>query len=161
MVVDELLDYLRTRNDQELVLDLNFLREVGEVCDDFKFRFIAGLQEALFDNPRFQFVAESVRRVRARFAQLRIVREDVAFVVSERLLKKTPEQQARIREHLQKFTPLYDSMAERLDEFVRLFPIHPSYLEQFEQITVAEKREVLKTLSAEMRNLLKKDVPSR
>ena len=29
MVVDELLDYLRTRNDQELVLDLNFLREVG------------------------------------------------------------------------------------------------------------------------------------
>jgi len=43
MVVDELLDYLRTRNDQALVLDLNFLREVGEVCDDLKFRFIAGL----------------------------------------------------------------------------------------------------------------------
>jgi len=160
MVVDELLDYLRTRNDQALVLDLNFLREVGEVCDDLKFRFIAGLQEALFDNPRFQFVADSVRRVKARFAQLRIVREDVAFVVSERLLKKTPEQQARIREHLEKFTPLYDSMAERMDEFVRLFPIHPAYLEQFEQITVAEKREVLKTLSAEMRQLLEQDVPT-
>jgi predicted ATPase len=27
LVVDELLDYLRTRKDQELVLDLNFLRE--------------------------------------------------------------------------------------------------------------------------------------
>ncbi len=160
MVVDELLDYLRSRNDQDLVLDLNFLREVGEVCDDLKFRFIAGLQEALFDNPRFQFVAESVRRVKARFEQLRIVREDVAFVVSERLLKKDAKQQARIREHLEQFTPLYDSMAERLDEFVRLFPIHPAYLEQFEQITVAEKREVLKTLSAEMRQLLKQDVPT-
>jgi len=160
MVVDELLDYLRSRHDQQLVLDLNFLREIGEVCDDLRFRFVAGLQEALFDNPRFQFVADSVRRVRARFEQLRIVREDVAFVVSERLLKKTPEQQALIRDHLERFTPLYDTMAERIEEFVRLFPIHPAYLEQFERITVAEKREVLKTLSAEMRQLLNREVPT-
>jgi hypothetical protein len=38
-------------------------------------------------------------------------------------------------------------MAERLEEFVRLFPVHPTYLEVFEAISVAEKREVLKTLS--------------
>src|SRR6266496_3713779 len=31
LFVDELLDYLRSRKDQELILDLNFLREVGEV----------------------------------------------------------------------------------------------------------------------------------
>ena len=41
LVVDELLDFLRSRNDQELVQDLNFLREVGEVCKDLRFRFIA------------------------------------------------------------------------------------------------------------------------
>lgn len=159
MAVDELLDYLRSRDDQELVLDLNFLREIGEVCDDLRFRFMAGLQEALFDNPRFQFVADSVRRVKARFEQLRIVREDVAYVVAERLLKKNAEQQGRIRAHLEQFTPLYDTMAERLDDFVRLFPVHPAYLVQFERITVAEKREVLKTLSAEMRRLLDREVP--
>ena len=34
LVVDELLDYLRTRKDQELILDLNFLREIGEYCKD-------------------------------------------------------------------------------------------------------------------------------
>ncbi len=39
LVVDELLDYLRTRKDQELILDLNFLREIGEVCKDLRFRF--------------------------------------------------------------------------------------------------------------------------
>ncbi|HWP41536.1 MAG TPA: DUF6079 family protein, partial [Tepidisphaeraceae bacterium] len=33
MVVDELLDYLRTRKDQEMILDLSFLREIGEVCN--------------------------------------------------------------------------------------------------------------------------------
>ncbi len=36
LVVDELLDYLRTRRDQELILDLNFLREVGEACKDLR-----------------------------------------------------------------------------------------------------------------------------
>jgi nitrate reductase assembly molybdenum cofactor insertion protein NarJ len=122
LVVDELLDYLRSRRQHDLILDLGFLREIGEVCKLIRFRFMAGLQESLFDNPKFQFVAESLRRVKDRFEQLRIVRQDVAYVVSERLLTKTDEQKARIREHLQKFTTLYGGMAERLEEFVRLFP---------------------------------------
>jgi energy-coupling factor transporter ATP-binding protein EcfA2 len=159
LVVDELLDYLRSRNSQEVILDLGFLREIGEVCKLIRFRFIAGLQESLFDNPKFQFIAESLRRVRDRFEQARIVRQDVAYVVSERLLTKTDEQRAKIREHLQKFTPLYGGMAERLEEFVRLFPVHPTYLEIFEAISIAEKREILKTLSGEIKRRLNSDVP--
>ncbi len=50
-------------------------------------------------------------------------------------------------------------MNERLDEFVRLFPVHPAYLETFERVFVAEKREVLKTLSTAIRRLLEQDVP--
>jgi len=88
LVVDELLDYLRTRKDQELILDLNFLREIGEVCRLTRFRFMAGVQEAIFDSPRFQFVAETLRRVKDRFEQIRIVREDIAYVVAQRLLRK-------------------------------------------------------------------------
>ena len=160
LVVDELLDYLKTRKERDLILDLGFLREIGEVCKLIRFRFIAGLQESLFDNPKFQFVATSLMRVKDRFEQARIVRQDVAYVVSERLLRKTNEQKAKIREHLQKFTPLYGSMAEQLEEFVCLFPVHPRYLEVFEAISIAEKREVLKTLSSEMKRLLDKDVPS-
>ncbi len=160
LVVDELLDYLKSRKERDLILDLGFLREIGEVCKLIRFRFIAGLQESLFDNPKFQFVATSLMRVKDRFEQARIVRQDVAYVVSERLLRKTNEQKAKIREHLQKFTPLYGSMAEQLEEFVRLFPVHPRYLEVFEAISIAEKREVLKTLSSEMKRLLDKDVPS-
>jgi energy-coupling factor transporter ATP-binding protein EcfA2 len=159
LVVDELLDYLRSRKQHDLILDLGFLREIGEVCKLIRFRFIAGLQESLFDNPKFQFVAESLRRVKDRFEQVRIVRQDVAYVVSERLLTKSDAQRAKIREHLQKFTPLYGGMAERLEEFVRLFPVHPTYLEVFEAISIAEKREVLKTLSAEIKRCLNDDVP--
>jgi len=159
LVVDELLDYLRSRNHQDIILDLGFLREIGEACKLIRFRIIAGLQESLFDNPKFQFVADSLRRVKDRFEQVRIVRQDVAYVVTERLLIKNDEQKAKIREHLQHFTPLYGGMAERLEEFVRLFPVHPTYLEVFEAISVAEKREVLKTLSVEMRRILSNNVP--
>jgi hypothetical protein len=159
LVIDELLDYLRTRKDQELSLDLSFLREVGEVCKGTRFRFVSGVQESLFDNPRFQFVADTLRRVKDRFEQVRIAREDVAHVVSERLLRKSAEQQARIREHLSAFAPLYGNLNERLDDFVRLFPVHPAYLDTFERVYAAEKREVLKTLSASIRRLVDEDVP--
>ncbi len=160
LVVDELLDYLRTRKDQALVLDLNFLREIGEVCKDLRFRFIAGVQEAIFDSPRFSFVADSIRRVKDRFEQILIARKDVKFVVAERLLKKTVEQQAKIREYLTPFAKFYGHMNERMDEYVRLFPVHPDYIDTFERVTAVEKREVLKTLSLSMKKLLDKDVPT-
>ena len=159
LVVDELLDYLRTRKDQELILDLNFLREIGEVCKDLRFRFVAGVQEAIFDSPRFAFVADSIRRVKDRFEQILIARSDVKFVVAERLLKKTAEQQAKIRDHLMPFAKFYDGLSERMDEFVRLFPVHPDYIDTFERVTVVEKREVLRTLSMSMKGILGKDVP--
>lgn len=159
-VLDELLDFLRSRKQQEMMLDLGFLREVGEVCKDSGLRFVAGVQETLFDNPAFQFAAESLRRVQARFEQVRIAREDVAFVVSQRLLKKTPAQEGQIREHLTPFACLYSDMNERMEDYVRLFPVHPAYLETFEKVYVAEKREVLKTISKSMRSLLDQEVPA-
>ena len=139
LVVDELLDYLRTRKDQELILDLNFLREVGEVCKDLRFRFMAGVQEAIFDSPRFAFVADSIRRVQDRFEQIFIARNDVKFVVAERLLKKTAEQQAKVRDYLMPFAKYYGDLNERMDEFVRLFPVHPDYIDTFERVTIVEK----------------------
>ena len=159
LVVDELLDYLRSRRDQQLIQDLIFLREIGEVCKDLRFRFIAGVQEAIFDSPRFSFVADSIRRVQDRFEQVRIARRDVKFVVAERLLKKTAEQQTRIREYLMPFSKLYGRMNERMDEFVRLFPVHPDYVDAFERVAAVEKREVLKTLSLSMKRRLDLEVP--
>ena len=159
LVVDELLDYLRTRKDQDLVLDLNFLREIGEVCKELRFRFVAGVQEAIFDSPRFAFVADSIRRVKDRFEQVLIVRKDIKFVVAERLLSKTGEQQAIIREHLTRFSKFYGNMNERMDEFVHLFPVHPEYIDTFERVTALEKREVLRTLSLAMKTRLIRQLP--
>ena len=160
-VVDELLDFLRARTEkgEAIILDLNFLREVGEVCKDLRFRFMAGVQEAIFESHRFQHVADSIRRVNDRFEQVLIARNDVKFVVAERLLKKTAEQQAKIRDYLMPFAKYYGGLNEHMDEFVRLFPVHPDYIDTFERVIVVEKREVLKTLSIGMKGILGKDVP--
>ena len=158
-VVDELLDYLNSRSDQELILDLNFLRVIGEVCKDLRFRFIAGVQEAIFDSPRFSFVADSIRRVKDRFEQLLIARKDVKFVISQRLLKKTGEQQALIREYMIPFAKFYHRMNERMDEFVNLFPVHPDYIDIFEKVMSVEKRWALKSLSQAISGLIEKPVP--
>jgi Family of unknown function (DUF6079) len=159
-VLDELLDYLRSRRDAELILDLAFLREIGEISRSTRFRFIAGIQEALFDNPRFASASDAIRRVRDRFEQVRISREDVAYVVQERLLKKDAAQKAQIRQLLEPYTPAFEGMAERLEEFVLLYPVHPSYLRTFENVTLVEKRRVLTTLSHAMSELLDVEVPT-
>ena len=159
-VLDEMLEYLKGRRDAELIQDLIFLREVGEICRSTRFRFISGVQEAIFDNPRFAGVADTIRRVRDRFEQVRIAKEDVAFVVEQRLLKKDATQRAKITDHLQLFTPLYEGMAERMGEFVALFPVHPDYLRTFNDMRMIEKREVLRTIEREVAQLRDLEVPA-
>jgi hypothetical protein len=160
LVVDEFLEYLRSRNDHALVLDLSFLREIGEVTKHLRFRFMAGVQEAIFDSARFQHVSDSLRRVKDRFAQVLLARDDVSFVVAERLLKKTADQQQRIREYLTPFAKFFGPMNERMDQYVRLFPVHPEYIATFERLVFTEKRGALVTLRDQIQAILQTDVPN-
>lgn len=159
LVVDELLDFLRSRRDQPLILDLGFLREIGEVCKELRFRFLAGVQEAIFDSGRFAHVADSLGRVKDRFQQVKIATTDVKFVVAHRLLQKSPDQLARIRDYLSPFAKFYGNMTERMDDFAALFPIHPDYVETFERIPIVEKRGVLQIISFAIKELVAQDVP--
>lgn len=160
LVVDELLDYLRSRRDQPLILDLGFLREIGEVCKELRFRFMAGVQEAIFDSGRFAHVADAISRVKDRFQQVKIATTDVKFVVSHRLLHKTPAQLVAIREYLTPFAKYYGNMTERMDDYAGLFPIHPDYVETFERIPIVEKRGVLQIISHAIKELVAQPVPS-
>jgi hypothetical protein len=160
LVVDEFLEYLRSRKDLELVSDLAFLREIGEVSKHLRFRFVAGVQEAIFDSSRFQHVADSLRRVKDRFTQVLLARQDVSFVVAERLLKKSTDQQSKIRAYLTPFAKFYGSMNERMDEYVRLFPVHPDYIGTFERLIFTEKRGALVTLRDQIQAILSDEVPA-
>jgi len=158
IIVDEFLDFLGGKDDHAVRLDLGFLRELGEIVKESRLRVIFGIQEKLFDNPKFSFVSETINRVRDRFEQVVIRKEDTAYVVSERLLKKNDEQKAVVRDHLQKFCCLYSNMSERLDDYVNLYPIHPSYIDVFNNIHIIENRHILANISKTIGGILDKEI---
>ena len=97
--------------------------------------------------------------MRDRYAQMRISWEDVAYVVQQRLLRKTAVQRQQVRDHLVRFAPAFEDLTTHLDQFVDLFPVHPAYLKVFESLTLVERRRVLSSLSTEMRGLLHHEIP--
>ena len=159
LVIDEMLDYLKSRDSNSQILDLGFLRELGEFCRKSKFRLIIGLQQILFDNPSFSFAVETLKKVKDRFEQVPIIRDDIDYVIKHRLLNKTSSQKNMIRNHLEQFVKLYPDMFNRLEEYVELYPIHPSYTEILEDVTFIEKRHILKNISQEIKKLLDKEIP--
>ena len=99
LVVDEFLEYLQSRRDHELVQDLAILRQIGEVTKHLKFRFVAGVQEAIFDSVRFQHVADSMRRVNGRAVSQSVLRQ-----IGELLIDAHGQSEhlslLRVREHV-------------------------------------------------------------
>lgn len=160
IVIDEMLEYLKGRNPTTLNNDLMLLRQVGEACDGSRFKIMFGVQELLYRSPEFQFAAEMLNKVEDRFADIIITKDDVAYVVKERLLKKDPHQKQLIRDHLLKFAPLFDGINTNLNEYVDLFPVHPSYVSNFERIKHGKsQREILKVLSHRFQILMEQNLP--
>jgi len=83
----------------------------------------------------------------------------MAEPLADQVLRKIGEQQTRISEYLTPFAKFYSHMNKRMDQFVRLFPVHPDYIDVFEQIRAAEKHKALKTLSLAVKKLLDQEVP--
>ena len=51
-------------------------------------------------------------------------------------------------------------MHARTRDYVELFPVHPTYFENFEKIKIGKsQREILKTLSNQFSEILEKEVP--
>lgn len=161
VVIDEMLEYLKGRNPTSLNNDLMLLRQLGEACDNSRFKLMFGVQELLYRSPEFQFQADMLNKIEDRFSDLTITRDDVSFVVKERLLKKDLHQKSKIREHLLKFAHLFEGINTNLNEFIDLFPVHPNYVSYFEKIKHGKsQREILKVLSVKFEAILENEVPT-
>lgn len=161
IVIDEMLSYLKGRaTDDRLNRDLAVLQALGQMSDHSKFRMVFGVQELIYNTPQFQFAADMLGRVNDRYRQITITKQDVQFVVQQRLLRKDEQQKNIIRKHLGKFTEYFTDMHANLEEYVNLFPVNPSFFENFQQIKIGKsQREVLKTLSTKFEKMKNEDVP--
>lgn len=162
LVIDEMLSYLKGRSEpSKLNRDLAVLQALGQMSDRTHFRMVFGVQEMIYRSPEFQFARDMLSRVAERYLDLTIQKEDVQFIVQQRLLQKNEHQKVQIRQHLSKFTAMFPHMNNNLDSYVNLFPVHPSYFENFSLIRIGKsQREVLKTLSTKFASIKEDEVPT-
>ena len=162
IVIDEMLEYLKGRaSDDRLNRDLSVLRALGEFSDRTKFRMVFGVQEQIYNVAQFQFAAKMLNHANDRYRQISITKQDVQFVVQQRLLHKDDSQKNIIRQHLSRFTGFFTDMHAHLEDYVNLFPVNPSFFENFQQIKIGKsQREVMKTLTRKFKALLEEEVPS-
>lgn len=162
IVIDEMLAYLKGRSTPDkLNQDLQVLQALGQACDSSKFKFIFGVQEMIYHSSEFQFAAEMLQKVNDRYKDIMITKEDVAFIVKNRLLRKDEHQKQKIKDHLDPFLSFFTDMNGRTMEYIELFPVHPTYFENFEKIRIGKsQREILKTLSNQFSEILELEVPN-
>lgn len=162
IVIDEMLEYLKSRgSDDRLNGDLSVLRSLGEFSDRTKFRMVFGVQEQIYNVPQFQFAAKMLNHANDRYRQISITKQDVQFVVQQRLLHKDESQKNIIRQHLNRFTEFFTDLHAHLEDYVNLFPVNPSFFENFQQIKVGKnQREVMKTLTRKFKTMLDDEVPT-
>lgn len=162
LVIDEMLNYLRTQAAAGMLdRNLQVLQALGQQCSRGHFGFIFGVQEMIYQSKEFAFAAEMLLRVKDRYRDLTIRREDVSFVVENRLLGKNDEQKHLVREHLKQFMHLFPDMNAHLQDYVDLFPVHPSYFDNFQRIRQGQsQRQVLKTISQQFEQIKDTDIPN-
>lgn len=161
IVVDEMLSYLKGRSTSDkLNQDLAVIQALGQACDKSKFKFIFGVQELIYHSREFYNAAEMLQKVNDRYKDILITKEDVAFIVKNRLLKKDEHQKQKIKEHLAPFLKYFIDMQLRTQEYIDLFPVHPSYFENFEKIRIDKsQRAIMKNLSSLFENIKEEDIP--
>lgn len=162
LVIDEMLSYLKGRSQPDKInSDLPVLQALGQFSDRTRFRMVFGVQEMIYQVPEFQFAADMLSKVNERYADLTIIKEDVQYIVQQRLLRKDEHQKQKIREHLQKFVAFFPDMNNQLETYVNLFPVHPSYFDNFQQIRIGKsQREILSTLTFKFKAMMEQDVPT-
>ena len=161
IVIDEMLSYLKGRSGTDkLNRDLAVIQALGEMSDHSKFRMVFGVQELIYTAAEFQFAAKMLNQVSQRYRQIEITKQDVQFVTEQRILKKSDAQKQAIRKHLSKFTEFFTDLHANLESYVDLFPVNPSFFENFQQIKIGKsQREILKTLSQKFEKIASQQVP--
>lgn len=160
LLVDDLSDFLKSRRARDLVSDLDFLRILTEACRQPDFRVVAAVQPASYGDPDQGGALDGLRRLRRHCTEIELGARDVAFVAAARMVRKTPEQRARVEAHLARFADSIEVLRDRMTEFVDLFPLHPDFSALFEKDVFAERRGELRLMSDLVERHLDVELPA-
>ncbi|NLE00367.1 MAG: BREX-3 system P-loop-containing protein BrxF [Fibrobacter sp.] len=160
VVIDEISDFLASKQIPEMRADLQFLRVLGQVCQDQDIMFMGSMQEDVFTSPKFKNVAEAIGRVEERFQYIIIHKEDIKKVLSQRIVSKNEQQRCALENLFRPFAAKIDDVSRNIDEYVDLFPLTPFILELFSDLPYFEKRGVIQFAMSEIKQMLGNRFPA-
>ena len=114
---------------------------------------MAGVQEALYGNSKFNHIADEVKFVKQRYQDFVIDSKGVEQLIEQYLFQKDGAQRQTIRDLLLGQSNFYDNVGPEIERFVSLFPAHPAFITEFQTVSVVERREILKVLTQEAKTL--------
>jgi len=160
VVIDEISDFLASKQIPDMRADLQFLRVLGQVCQDQDVMFIGSMQEDVFTSPKFKNVAAAIGRVEERFQYIIIHKEDIQKVLSQRIVSKTDEQKHKIEKLFEPYSAKIEDVSRNIDSCVDLFPLTPFILELFSDLPYFEKRGVIQFAMNEIKQMLGQRFPA-
>lgn len=159
VVVDEISDFLKQKNKQDMSYDLALLRELGEVSQDCDFLYIGAMQEHVFTNPRYVDQAESIARINQRFVTITITKDDVSQVLTQRVVRKDDNQRKELQILLEDHRKYFPNLANQADRYINLFPLHPYVIDIFGQLPYFENRGIIGFAVQNVKPILDKPAP--
>jgi len=159
-IIDELSDFLKQKERADMTYDLNFLRELGEVSQDTDFLYIGAMQEHVFTNPRYVEQAENIARVAERFTDITITKDDIARVLSQRVVAKTANQRTELALLLDDHQQYFTNLTAEMETYLDLFPIHPYVISVFEDLPYFEQRGIINFASDNVKAILDVEAPA-
>ncbi|MDI6781866.1 MAG: BREX-3 system P-loop-containing protein BrxF [bacterium] len=159
VIIDEISDFLATKQREAMKEDLQFLRVIGQVCQDQDMMFVASMQEDVFSSPKFKDVASELGRIGERFQNIIIHREDIKRVISERIVPKNSRQKHELEGKFIPFAEKIEDVSRNLDDYVDLFPLTPFLIKLFSDLPYFEKRGVIQFAIDQIKCLLNEEFP--
>ena len=160
VIIDEVSDFLKQKDRVDMTYDLNFLRELGEVSQDSDFLYIGAMQEHVFTNPKYVEQAANIARVAERFTDITITKEDIARVLSQRVVAKTANQRTELAMLLEGHQQYFTNLTAEMETYLDLFPIHPYVISVFEDLPYFEQRGIINFGSDNVKAILAAEAPA-
>jgi len=159
VILDEVSDFISQKEPHLIERDFQFLRIIGQVCQDQDIMVVISMQEDIYSSPRFKTVAAQESRVSERFQNIIIHRESAKKVIAERIVPKSANQKTELENRLREFAEKIEDVRLRMEEYVNLFPFTPLLLHLFHELPYFEKRGVIQFAQTELRYVLHKPFP--
>ena len=160
VIIDEISDFLKQKDRADMTYDLNFLRELGEVSQDADFLYVGAMQEHVFTNPRYVDQAANIARIAERFTDITITKEDIARVLSQRVVGKSGNQRMELAMLLEDHQQYFTNLTAEMETYLNLFPIHPYVISVFEDLPYFEQRGIINFASDNVKAILDAEAPA-